>query len=45
MSGRALHHVILVQSACDLLSKLETMLKVLSCQNTEIQGCVGRSCL
>lgn len=25
ISGRALHHVILVQSACDLLSKLETV--------------------
>lgn len=42
---RALHHVILVQSACDLLSKLETVLKVLSFQSTVMQECVGKSCL
>ena len=44
IGGIALHNVILAQSACDL-SKLETILKVLSFQSTEMQECVVRSCL
>lgn len=42
IGGRALHYVILIQSVCEHLSKLETVLKVLSFQSTETQKCIGR---